>query len=140
MTLTQGTLSTTRSSTSSSTPALVLAKPLLSDGATLTQIRPRKFYATWHTFISMALSKGLKLKFIAEYSGTSVVMIENHYSRFLASRVDDQLAMLAANPAAEPARRIAKNLCNGGCSFRPKNPAPSPGGREGFEVGAARIR
>ena len=64
---------------------------------TATEIRPRKFYATKHTFISVALTKGLNLKFIAEYCGTSVAMIEQHYGRFLGSRVDDQLALLSAS-------------------------------------------
>jgi integrase len=46
---------------------------------TATKVRPRKFYATKHTFISVALTKGLNLKFIAEYCGTSVAMIEQDY-------------------------------------------------------------
>jgi len=73
-----------------------------------TKVRARKFYATKHTFISIALTKGLNLKFIAEYCGTSVAMIEQHYGRFLASRVDDQLALLSAPPVAaqvEPQKR-----------------------------------
>ena len=61
-----------------------------------TKVRPRKFYATKHTCISVAPTKGLNLKFIAEYCGTSVQMIEQHYGRFLASRIDDQLALLSA--------------------------------------------
>ena len=39
-------------------------------------IRPRKFYATRHTFISLALTRGWNLKALAEYCGTSVAMIE----------------------------------------------------------------
>src|SRR5262245_40816813 len=35
-------------------------------------IRPRKFYATRHTFISLPLSRGWNLKALAQYSGTSV--------------------------------------------------------------------
>ena len=36
-----------------------------------------------HTFISVALTKGLNVEFIAEYTGTSLAMIEEHYDRFL---------------------------------------------------------
>jgi len=57
-------------------------------------VRHRKFYATRHTFISVGLTKGLNLKFLAEYCGTSVAMIERSYGRFLASHVDEQLALL----------------------------------------------
>jgi integrase len=39
-------------------------------------LRPRKFYATRHTFISVALTRGWNLKALAEYCGTSVAMIE----------------------------------------------------------------
>ena len=49
-------------------------------------IRPRKFYATRHTFISDALSQGLNIKWIAEYCGTSVAMIEKHYGRYIRER------------------------------------------------------
>ncbi len=38
-------------------------------------LRPRKFYATRHTFISVALTRGWNLKALAEYCGTSVAMI-----------------------------------------------------------------
>jgi hypothetical protein len=61
-----------------------------------TGIRPRKFYATRHTFVSIALSKGLNLKFIAEYCGTSVAMIEQHYGRFLADSGESQLDLLGS--------------------------------------------
>ena len=64
-----------------------------------TGIRYRKFYATRHTFISTALTKGLNIKFIAEYCGTSVAMIEQRYGRFLRHRAEDQLRLLGAPPA-----------------------------------------
>ena len=48
-----------------------------------TGIRPRKFYATRHTFISAALSKGASLKWVARYCGTSVEMIDEHYGKGL---------------------------------------------------------
>ena len=66
-----------------------------------TGIRPRKFYATRHTFISTALTKGLNIKFIAEYCGTSVAMIEQRYGRFLKHRAEEQLRLLESGPAAD---------------------------------------
>jgi len=46
-------------------------------------IRERKFYATKHTYISVALSAGVNIKWLAEQCGTSVVMIEKHYGRYI---------------------------------------------------------
>jgi integrase len=60
-----------------------------------TGIRPRKFYSTRHTFISAAPTRGVNLKFLADYCGTSVQMIERSYGRFLAAGTDHQLALLA---------------------------------------------
>jgi len=65
-----------------------------------TGIRPRRFYATRHTFISVALSRGVNLKWLAEYCGTSVAMIERSYGRFLAAGADHQLALLAGGEGA----------------------------------------
>ena len=57
-------------------------------------IRARKFYATRHTFISDALSHGLNIKWVAEYCGTSVAMIEKHYGRYIKSDSEEQLKKL----------------------------------------------
>jgi hypothetical protein len=57
-------------------------------------IRARKFYATRHTFISDALSHGLNIKWVAEYCGTSVAMIEKHYGRYIKSDSREQLMRL----------------------------------------------
>jgi hypothetical protein len=57
----------------------------------MLEVRPRKFCATRHTFISVALSKGCNLKWVAEYCGTSVEMIEKSYGKFIA---DDGAAPL----------------------------------------------
>jgi integrase len=62
-----------------------------------TGIRPRKFYATRHTFISQALSTpGISLKWLADYCGTSVDMIERHYGRYMHGDTG-QLALLAGS-------------------------------------------
>ena len=57
-------------------------------------VRPRKFYATRHTFISDALSQGANIKWLAEYCGTSVAMIEKHYGRYIKSDSREQLERL----------------------------------------------
>jgi integrase len=43
------------------------------------KIRKRKFYATRHTFITEMVRKNINLKETADYTGTSVIMIEQHY-------------------------------------------------------------
>jgi integrase len=43
------------------------------------RIKKRKFYATRHTFITQCVQAGYPLKQIADYAGTSVAMIEQHY-------------------------------------------------------------
>lgn len=53
-------------------------------------IRPRKLYATRHTFISLALSRGANPRRIAEYSGTSGVMLDQSYARWMEHAGDDQ--------------------------------------------------
>jgi len=59
-------------------------------------LRPRKFYATRHTFISVAVSTpGVSMKWVADYCGTSVEMIERHYARYLHDNAG-QLALLGA--------------------------------------------
>jgi hypothetical protein len=70
-----------------------------------TGVRPRKFYATRHTFISVALSRGANLKWIADYCGTSVEMIERPYGKFLHDDTG-QLALLSG-PRESPRRRAA---------------------------------
>jgi integrase len=57
-------------------------------------IRTRKFYATRHTFISDALTQGDKIKWLAEYCGTSVMMIEKHYGKYLNGDSKEQLQRL----------------------------------------------
>jgi len=57
-------------------------------------VRPRKFYATRHTFISVGLSQGLNIKWLAEYCGTSVAMIEKHYGRYINNDSREQLERL----------------------------------------------
>jgi integrase len=48
-----------------------------------TGVRPRRFYATRATFISVALTNGEDILLVAEHCGTSVTMIEKHYGRYI---------------------------------------------------------
>ena len=50
---------------------------------TALKIRHRKFYCTRHTFISVMLSHGENIKRVADYVGTSVLMIEKHYGKLI---------------------------------------------------------
>ena len=58
------------------------------------EIRPRKFYATRHTYISVALSHNVNIKWLAERCGTSVEMIERNYGRFIRDDGDAPLRAL----------------------------------------------
>ena len=68
-----------------------------------TNVRPRKFYATRHTFISLTLMAGVvKLKRLAMVCGTSIEMIEKHYAKWMD---DDRPEELAAFGGSAPRRR-----------------------------------
>ena len=54
-------------------------------------VRPRGPYHTRHTFISVGLSYGANIKWIADYCGTSPDMIQKHYGRYIRNDVDEQL-------------------------------------------------
>src|SRR5262249_6769897 len=100
-----------------------------------TSIRPRKFYATRHTFISVALSKGANLKWVARYCGTSVEMIDEHYGKWLG---DDggQLAILApAKQQEQPrARRFGPRRCNAWCNLSAGTEKAQAGQSGGGEI------
>ncbi len=42
----------------------------------------------------MGLTKGVKIKWLAEYCGTSVAMIEKHYGKYLGGDSEEQLNRL----------------------------------------------
>lgn len=91
-------------------------------------IRPRKFYATRHTFISVALTAGVNLKWLGEYCGTSVAMIESHYGRYLERDGEREIQLLMQSDAARVEERIVAGrqakmvTLGGGSPFWPKNP------------------
>ena len=103
-----------------------------------TGIRPRKFYATRHTFISLTLMAGkVKIKRLADYCGTSVAMIEKHYARWMAEDTPEEIGGLGGlvSPvldAPTPAVAVAGD-----------EPDPSPSGgsrrrRAGTQAGTLR--
>jgi hypothetical protein len=57
----------------------------------MAEVRARKFYATRHTFISVGLTQGVKIKWLAEYCGTSMAMIEKHCGKYLNGDSREQL-------------------------------------------------
>ena len=64
-----------------------------------TGIRPRKFYATRHTFISASLEAGYNIKRLADYCGTSVEMIERHYAGYLRDETPEEMLRLGGQPS-----------------------------------------
>jgi hypothetical protein len=44
--------------------------------------------------LSVGLTNGVKIKWLAEYCGTSVAMIEKHYGKYLGGDTDEQLERL----------------------------------------------
>jgi integrase len=64
-----------------------------------TNTRPRKFYATRHTFITQTLKAGaVSIKKVADYCGTSVEMIERHYADWMEPETAAELAGLGGTP------------------------------------------
>jgi integrase len=57
------------------------------------EMRPRRFYNTRHTYISVALTLGCNQKWIAEQTGTSIAMIQQNYGKYIR---DDGDALLRA--------------------------------------------
>jgi integrase len=58
-------------------------------------VRERKPYTMRHTFISAGLTNGVNPKWLAEYCGTSLQMIEKHYGKYMRNDAAEQLAKLA---------------------------------------------
>jgi hypothetical protein len=70
-------------------------------------IRPRPFYNTRHTYISVALTLGCKIKWVAEQCGTSVAMIEENYGKYIGS--DGDAPILAYLSGTEEAQQEGEN-------------------------------
>jgi hypothetical protein len=56
-------------------------------------MRPRRFYNTRYTFISVALTLGCNQKWLAEQCGTSIAMLQQSYGKYIR---DDGDALLRA--------------------------------------------
>lgn len=63
------------------------------------KIRHRPFYNLRHTFISIALTLGCNQKWIAEQTGTSVQMIQEHYGKYIRSDGDALLRAYVEKPS-----------------------------------------
>jgi integrase len=62
------------------------------------KIRPRPFYNLRHSFISIALTLGSNPKWIAEQTGTSVAMIQEHYGKYIRDDGDAHLRAYIKKP------------------------------------------
>ncbi len=91
------------------------------------KIRRRKWYATRHTFISLALSEGANLLDLAEYCGTSVQMIQENYGRYI-PRTNRGVTGFVSAP-----REAKVNLSGGRVNLLCKNPLESGASPTGFE-------
>ena len=65
------------------------------------EIRPRSFYNTRHTFISLALTAGENIKAISEQCGTSIQMIEQHYGRYMRNDFGRAMLKETLTPASD---------------------------------------
>ena len=54
----------------------------------MLKIRPRRVYNARHTYISVALTVGCNQKWVAEQTGTSLAMIQQHYGRYIRDNGD----------------------------------------------------
>jgi integrase len=55
------------------------------------KVRERRPYTMRHTFISLGLTTGVNPKWLADYCGTSLTMIEKHYGKYIRNDADEQL-------------------------------------------------
>ena len=66
-------------------------------------VRERKPYCSRHCFISVGLSNGINIKWLADYCGTSIAMIEKHYGRYVKNDAAEQLAkLIPVTPTVTP--------------------------------------
>src|SRR5262245_41208769 len=64
------------------------------------ELRVRKPYTMRDTFISVGVTNGVKIKWLAEYCGTSMAMIEKHYGKYLGGDSEEQLDRLLGTKSA----------------------------------------
>src|SRR5687767_14357893 len=72
-----------------------------------------KAYCTRHTFTSVGLSNGVKIKWLGGYCGTSVATIERHYGKYIKSDAAEQLLKLAGTVTPTVTPDIIKHVAVG---------------------------
>jgi integrase len=70
-------------------------------------IRERRPYCMRHTFISAGLTNGVNIKWLADYCGTSVAMIEKHYGKYIRNNSEEQLSRLLGVKSATLSATLA---------------------------------
>ena len=58
------------------------------------KVRERRPYTMRHTFISLGLTTNVNPKWLADYCGTSLAMIEKHYGKYIRNDADEQLSRM----------------------------------------------
>ncbi len=101
-------------------------------------VRERKPYSTRATFISIGLSNGVNIKWLAEYCGTSVAMIEKHYGRYVRSDAAEQLEKILGTgtktgTAPENRRAAVNEVSERSSGFRKWAHLDSNQGPTGYE-------
>jgi integrase len=84
------------------------------------KMRPRRPYTMRHTFISAGLSAGANPKWLADYCGTSLAMIEKHYGKYIRNDSAEQLDRifgaqnrdLDRDPAADEQVQVSESAGN----------------------------
>ena len=64
-----------------------------------------------HTFTSVGLSNGVNIKWLGDYCGTSVAMIEKHYGKYIRNDSQEQLNRLFGQQ--ESSERATKSATEG---------------------------
>jgi integrase len=102
------------------------------------EMRKRRPYTMRHTFISTGLSNGVNIKWLADYCGTSVAMIEKHYGKYIRNDADEQLGRLfgahTVTSTVTQQKKAAANTSKG-LIFRGNKMVGPPG----FEPGTNRL-
>ena len=93
------------------------------------EIRPRPFYNLRHTFISIALTLGCNQKWIAEQTGTSIAMIQEHYGRYIRDDGDALLRAYVEKPKLDAVSQktgtFAGTFSSGAYNYRNKMVVPT---------------
>jgi integrase len=74
------------------------------------EIRPRPFYNTRHTYISVALTLGCNPKWIAEQTGTSLIMIQQNYGKYVRDDGDALLRAYVQRPKTDGVEEETETL------------------------------